>query len=72
MLDRHFEVDYWAPPERITREELLKRVADKDGLVCLLTEKVDEELLTRGAEIAHCGDGFGGLRQYRCSGVHAT
>ena len=51
VLDRHFEVDYWAPPERITREELLMRVADKDGLVCLLTEKVDEELLTRAPKL---------------------
>ena len=25
---------------------MLKRVAEKDALVCLLTEKVDEELLT--------------------------
>ncbi|HXM15794.1 MAG TPA: hypothetical protein VN933_11175, partial [Candidatus Eremiobacteraceae bacterium] len=47
VLDQHFQVDYWAPPERITREELLKRVADKEGLVFLLTEKVDEELLAR-------------------------
>ena len=45
ILDEHFDVDYWKPPERISREDLLKRVADKDGLVCLLTEKVDDELL---------------------------
>ena len=51
MLDRHFEVDYWTPAERITREELLKRMADKDGLVCLLTEKVDEELLGRAPKL---------------------
>jgi glyoxylate reductase len=46
ILDEHFDVDYWKPSERISREELLKRVADKEGLVCLLTEKVDDELLT--------------------------
>ena len=46
ILDEHFHVDYWKPSERISREELLKRVADKEGLVCLLTEKVDEELLS--------------------------
>jgi len=51
VLDRHFEVDYWTPAERITREELLKRMADKDGLVCLLTEKVDEELLGRAPKL---------------------
>jgi glyoxylate reductase len=45
ILNQHFEVDYWMIPERVSREELLKRVADKEALVCLLTEKVDEELL---------------------------
>ena len=45
ILDQHFDAEYWTPAERIPRAELLKRVADKDALVCLLTEKVDEELL---------------------------
>jgi glyoxylate reductase len=51
ILDQHFAVDYWTLPERISREELLKRVADKDGLVCLLTEKVDEELLSAAPKL---------------------
>jgi glyoxylate reductase len=51
ILDDHFEMDYWLAPERISRAELLKRVADKDGLVCLLTEKVDDELLRTGAKV---------------------
>lgn len=46
ILDRSFDVEYWTRPERISRAELLARVADKSALVCLLTEKVDEELLT--------------------------
>jgi glyoxylate reductase len=45
ILDANFEVEYWKQAERIPRAELLKRVADKDALVVLLTEKVDEELL---------------------------
>jgi glyoxylate reductase len=45
ILNEHCEVEYWTDPARISREELLKRVANKDALVCLLTEKVDEELL---------------------------
>ena len=51
ILDEHFHVDYWKPPERIPREDLLKRVADKEGLVCLLTEKVDEELLSAAPKL---------------------
>ena len=45
ILDATFDVEYWTRPERIPRAELLSRVVDKDALVCLLTEKVNEELL---------------------------
>jgi predicted DNA-binding protein with PD1-like motif len=51
LLNEHFEVEYWTNPERIPRTELLKRVADKDALVCLLTEKVDEELLAAAPKL---------------------
>jgi glyoxylate reductase len=51
ILDKHFEVDYGKPGEQISRSELLKRVADKEGLVCLLTEKVDEELLAAAPKL---------------------
>jgi len=40
------EVDLWqGPPEAIPRDELLRRAAGKDGLLTLLTERVDDELL---------------------------
>jgi glyoxylate reductase len=51
LLNEHFEVEYWTNPERIPRAELLKRVADKDALICLLTEKVDEELLAAAPKL---------------------
>jgi glyoxylate reductase len=44
-LAEHFDVEYWTESERPSRPELLQRVAGKDALVCLLTEKVDRELL---------------------------
>jgi glyoxylate reductase len=50
-LERILDVDYWTSPERISREELLKRVADKDALVCLLTEKANEELLAAAPKL---------------------
>lgn len=50
-LDENFEMEYWTRPERISRQELLARVAGKDGLICLLTEKVDEELLAQAPEL---------------------
>jgi glyoxylate reductase len=51
ILNQYFDVDYWKPSERISREELLKRVADREGLVCLLTEKVDDELLSAAPKL---------------------
>jgi glyoxylate reductase len=51
ILEGSFDVDYWTPAERIPRAELLKRVADKDALVCLLTEKVDGELLNAAPKL---------------------
>ncbi|RZS32646.1 glyoxylate reductase [Herbihabitans rhizosphaerae] len=45
-LDGHCEVDlYEGPPEAIPREYLLRRAAGKQGLLTILTEKVDAELL---------------------------
>jgi glyoxylate reductase len=51
ILDEHFDAEYWAAAERIPRAELLKRVAEKDALVCLLTEKVDEDLLASAPKL---------------------
>ena len=46
ILQKSCEVEYWAKSARPPREEVLQRVRDKEGLVCLLTEKVNEELLS--------------------------
>lgn len=45
ILDSTFDVDYWPVQDKIPRAELLQRVAGKDALICLLTEKIDDELL---------------------------
>src|SRR5258708_39710945 len=44
-LAEHFDVEYWSENQRPPRPEVLKRVEGKDALICLLTEKVDRELL---------------------------
>ncbi|HEV2223992.1 MAG TPA: D-glycerate dehydrogenase [Candidatus Acidoferrales bacterium] len=51
LLEKHFEVDYWTGQPRPPRDELLRRVADKDALICLLTEKVNDELLDRAPNL---------------------
>jgi glyoxylate reductase len=44
-LEEHFDVDFWTGDGRPPRAEVLRRVSGKDALVCLLTEKIDSELL---------------------------
>ncbi len=45
ILDAACDVEYWTNEERPPRDEVLRRVRDKEGLVCLLTEKVNDEFL---------------------------
>lgn len=71
ILDQHFDVEYWTQPERIPRAELLRRVADKDALVCLLTEKVDEELLSAAPKlriVATVSVGYDNIDVPACTG----
>src|ERR1051326_8473890 len=45
LLQTHCECEFWTKPERPMREEFLSRLKDKEGLVCLLTERVDGDAL---------------------------
>jgi len=45
ILDANCDMQYWTDSDRPSRDEVLRRVRDKDGLICLLTEKVNEEFL---------------------------
>jgi glyoxylate reductase len=70
-------VEYWTKPERISKDELLQRVRDKEGLVCLLTDKVNEELLHAAPKLriaANVAVGFDNIDVPACTkrGVVAT
>lgn len=45
LLRPHFELDYYGKPTPIPRGLLLRKLRDARGLLCLLTERVDAELL---------------------------
>ena len=51
ILESNFDVEYWPVQEKIPRADLLQRVAGKDALVCLLTEKIDDELLAAAPKL---------------------
>jgi len=69
-LAEHFDVEYWSDSHRPTRTEVLRRVADKDGLICLLTEKIDDELLAaapRLRTVANVAVGFDNIDLDACT-----
>ncbi|WP_077327750.1 2-hydroxyacid dehydrogenase [Virgibacillus siamensis] len=48
----HFDVRMWeAADEPVPRDVLLKEIQDADGLLCLLTEQIDRELLEHGEKL---------------------
>ena len=70
LLDAQFEVEYWQGPGRPPRDVLLKRVAEKDALVCLLTEKVNDELLAAAPKLriaANVAVGFDNIDVEACT-----
>lgn len=45
LLREKCDVDVWNEPTPIERHSLLRRIVSKDALFCMLTDRVDEELL---------------------------
>jgi glyoxylate reductase len=45
LLQSCCDCEFWSKPERPSREELLRSLKDKEGLVCLLTERVADDVL---------------------------
>jgi len=77
ILDAVCDVEYWTNDERPPREEVLRRVKDKEGLVCLLTEKVNDELLRVASKLriaANVAVGYDNIDVDTCTkhGVVAT
>ncbi|AXF57061.1 2-hydroxyacid dehydrogenase [Salicibibacter kimchii] len=51
-LAEHFEVRSWEKEdEPVPRETLLEEIKDVDGLFCMITEKIDEEVLQAGKDL---------------------
>ena len=77
ILQENCAAEYWEKPERPSREEVVRRLKDKEGLICLLTEKVDDELLQSAPKLkiaANVAVGFDNIDVAACTkrGVVAT
>lgn len=70
ILKRSCDVEYWEKPERPPRGEVLARVKDKEALICLLTEKVNDELLQAAPKLriaANVAVGFDNIDVAACT-----
>lgn len=77
ILEAVCDVEYWTNEERPPREEVLRRVKDKEGLICLLTEKINDEFLRNAAKLriaANVAVGYDNIDLDACTkrGVAAT
>jgi glyoxylate reductase len=50
-LEANHEVDVWSGDGAIPRDELLARLAGKDALICVLTDRIDDEVLAAGGDL---------------------
>ena len=51
LLQSCCDCEFWSKPERPSHQEFLERLKDKEGLVCLLTERVGEDLLSAAPKL---------------------
>jgi glyoxylate reductase len=71
LLDPHFDISIW-PEENtaVPRDVLLKEMENAQGLLCLLTEKIDRELLEVGKNlkiIANMAVGYDNIDVAACT-----
>ncbi|KAL1498369.1 hypothetical protein ABEB36_009179 [Hypothenemus hampei] len=50
LLNECCEVSIWSGPGPVPRDELLKNISNKAGLFCMLTDKIDAEVLNKAGE----------------------
>jgi glyoxylate reductase len=61
FLEEHAEIEGGRTPGGMTREELKKKIGDKEGLLCLLIDRIDREIISAAPRlkiIANCAVGI--------------
>jgi glyoxylate reductase len=76
-LEAECDVDLYSGQVAISRAELLERVAGKHALVCLLTDRIDDEVLVAGKDlriVSNVAVGFNNIDVEACRrrGIVAT
>jgi len=64
LLEEHLEIETGAVGRDLSREELLDKIRDKQGLLCLLVDRIDREVLEAAPQlriIANCAVGYNNI-----------
>ncbi|MFD2370366.1 2-hydroxyacid dehydrogenase [Brevibacillus sp. GCM10020057] len=77
LLQEVAEVDVWTQDEPIPRQRLLEKAENADGILAMLTERIDEELLARAKRlqiVANMAVGYDNIDLPACKarGIHVT
>ena len=69
-LAERFDAEFWTHPERPPRSVVLQQLAGKEALICLLTERIDDELLAAAPQmriVANVAVGFDNIDLNACT-----
>ena len=70
VLCAHCDCEFWGKQERPSREEFLSRLKDKEGLVCLLTERIGDDVLRAAPKlriVANVAVGYDNIDLLACT-----
>lgn len=64
LLEKHVELEINPEDKIMPKEKIIDKIKDKDGLICLLTDKIDTEIIDAGGKlkiIANYAVGFNNI-----------
>jgi glyoxylate reductase len=76
-LKNYAEVEMGAYHRSLTKDELIMKIRDKDGIICLLTDKIDRDIIDSAPNlkiIANCAVGYDNINvEYaKSKGIYVT
>ncbi len=76
-LKKYVELEMGAINRNLTKEELIEKIRDKEGIICLLTDKIDREVIDSAPNlkiIANCAVGYDNIdvEYAKSKGIYVT
>ncbi|MCP2519494.1 D-glycerate dehydrogenase [Candidatus Aminicenantes bacterium AC-335-B20] len=76
-LKKHVELEIGAINRGLLKEELIEKIKDKEGIICLLTDRIDKEIMDSAPRlkiIANCAVGYDNIDvgYAKAKGIYVT